>query len=383
MSEEEDLDRLCAGLRNFERTRRTAEHWSLDTTRALLGELEAPAGSSWVQVGGSKGKGTTVAYLEALARSAGLRTGAYVSPHLQRVNERVRIDGESVTAGLLLCELRAVLEVAGREGLDPSFFEAITVAAARIFVAQSVDVAVFEVGLGGRLDSTTAVPVDAVVLTRIELEHTELLGETRQEIAWEKACIMRAGKPAFVQHDSELSGLFADHAERVGAQFRPVPEAGRIEPGPEAVGGELNTDSGPVPFRLAGASQFEVPALALSFACLRELRPDLRWGQPLSTRPRLPGRFEVLAQRDGWPLILDGAHTAESAAQTVAELRRRFFWPTRGGALRLDPRKALAGGLEGPATGGRYILRHELGRSRRRATRRGRGMVARYGEEGS
>src|SRR5690606_39055414 len=106
---------------------------------------------------------------------AGLRTGAYLSPHLSSPTERVLIDGVPVDAGILADFVESVLADAARLSVVPSYFEVLTVAAARLFAAAAVDLSIYEVGLGGRLDATTAIPVDAVVLTQIELEHTALL----------------------------------------------------------------------------------------------------------------------------------------------------------------------------------------------------------------
>ena len=297
----------------------------MDKAYALLsGEPARPSGCHWVQVGGSKGKGTAVLYLEALARSAGLRTGAYMSPHLQHVGERVRIDGEPVPAPVLIQALEAVLEKARQLGIEPSFFEAMTVAAVRIFAEAGVDFVALEVGLGGRLDATTAVPVDGTILTRMEIEHADLLGTTLAEIAQEKAHIMRPGKPAWIQPDPAVDQLLRNHADRVGADLREVPAVAELEATVGGFTGILRTAEYAEPFELVDASGFELPALALSHACLRVLRPACDWALQPVDRPSLPGRFEVLDGPDRWPFVLDGAHTPGSAEQVVSELERRF-----------------------------------------------------------
>ena len=325
MNADQRLDELLSGLQNYERTRALVTDWSLDTAHALLeGFAVRPSGGHWIQVGGSKGKGTTVLYLEALARAAGLRTGAFMSPHLQHVRERIRVDGLPVQASVLLQAMEGVLDKARQLGLEPSFFEAMTVAAVRIFVDAGLDVVALEVGLGGRLDATTAVPVDGTILTRMEIEHADLLGASLTQIAGEKAHIMRPGKPAWIQPDPAVDQLFRDHADRVGADLREVPEVAELVPTVGGFSGILRTAEFADRFELVGASAFELPALALSHACLRNLCPSGDWPLQPVARPTLPGRFEVLAGSDGWPFVLDGAHTPGSAEQVVAELERRF-----------------------------------------------------------
>ncbi|MCA8941922.1 MAG: hypothetical protein KDB80_05115, partial [Planctomycetes bacterium] len=186
---------LCRGLTNYERDRPDRPRFDLENMRRLLARPDAPPlPPQLVQVGGSKGKGTVVRYLAALARPR--RTGAYVSPHVQTILERVAIDGENVDEDLLTAELEPVLRFARENELTISFYEAMTAAALGCFARSGVELGILEVGLGGRLDATTAVPVDASVLTSIELEHTELLGDTIEAIATEKSFVVRPGKPA-------------------------------------------------------------------------------------------------------------------------------------------------------------------------------------------
>src|SRR5688572_28305011 len=131
-----------------------------------------PAG----QVGGSKGKGTTCAMLEALALASGGVAGVYTSPHVTTLLERIRIGGADIAVGQLEPLLRDVLAAPAGERA-PTFFEAMTLAAAAAFAQRGVDLAIYEVGLGGRFDATTALPIDAAIVTTIELEHTDLLGD--------------------------------------------------------------------------------------------------------------------------------------------------------------------------------------------------------------
>jgi dihydrofolate synthase / folylpolyglutamate synthase len=320
------LERLFHGLSNYERTRTLTKPWSLATMRALLeaAQVGESLPGTWVQVGGSKGKGTTVFYLESMARAAGLSTGVFVSPHLHHVTERVLLDGRPVGADRLAKAMEHVLALARDRDLDPSFFEAMTAAAVLVFRDARCQLVALEVGLGGRLDSTTAVPVDAAILTTIELEHVDLLGDTIEAIATEKAHIMRAGKPCWVRPDPASDPVFTNHAAAVGAVLMPVARIEKEQDEIAAWRGELRIGEATRRFRVAGASRFELPALALAYSCLRHLFPDADLALDPVRRPDLPGRFEVATASDGWPFVLDGAHTPASSAQVAAELCRRF-----------------------------------------------------------
>jgi dihydrofolate synthase/folylpolyglutamate synthase len=149
-----------------------------------------------ITVGGTNGKGSTVAFIEAGARAAGLRVGAYTSPHLLRYNERVRIDGAEATDAALCAAFEAIEAARVRDSPVPlTYFEYGTLAALRLFGAAGLDLAILEVGLGGRLDATNFVDADVAVITTVDLDHQDYLGPDREAIGFEKAGILRAGKP--------------------------------------------------------------------------------------------------------------------------------------------------------------------------------------------
>ena len=166
----------------------------LDRVRAVATRLGIlPWRIPSVIVGGTNGKGSTVAYLTALARHSGLRVGTYTSPHLQRYNERIAIDGAPILDESLIALFERI--EAARHGVALTFFEYGTLAAYLAFIEAKVDIAIIEVGLGGRLDATNIIDADVAVLTSVGLDHMEWLGPTREDIGREKAGIFRAGSP--------------------------------------------------------------------------------------------------------------------------------------------------------------------------------------------
>ncbi|ACA11991.1 bifunctional tetrahydrofolate synthase/dihydrofolate synthase [Xylella fastidiosa subsp. multiplex] len=167
-----------------------------------------------IVVGGTNGKGSTVAFIEAIARAAGWKVGTYTSPHLMRYNERVRIDGREVDDALLV-EAFSRVEVARRE-TELTFFEFGTLAALWLFSRAVLDLAILEVGLGGRLDAVNLVDADVAVITTVDIDHTEWLGSDREVIGKEKAGIIRSWKPVVLGELDPPSSVLR-HAYLLGA----------------------------------------------------------------------------------------------------------------------------------------------------------------------
>jgi dihydrofolate synthase/folylpolyglutamate synthase len=263
-------------------------------------------------VAGTNGKGSVSAMLEAMARAQGLHTGLYTSPHLCRFAERIRVDGEPIGDDALAGALEAALDL----GPELSFFETATLAALLALRDARVDLAVLEVGLGGRLDATNVVPAPiAAGITRIALDHTELLGSTLDEIAREKAAIAKPGLDLLVGPGAEpVLSAIRETATALGATVS-LASADR-----EAADCVHHATIG-----LAGAHQRENALLAAALArrvglsreaCLAGLA-SARW----------PGRLETLSTEAG-PVLLDAAHNPDGAAALAAHL----------GALGRDPR---------------------------------------------
>ena len=311
---------------DYEQLRPEQREWDLAGVERLLRRAgAAPAPRPAVQVAGSKGKGTTAAFLDALAASAGRRVGSYSSPHVETLRERIRVAGASVPVDALERLLDELLAVDATR--PPTFFEAMTAASVEWFARSGVDLAVYEVGLGGRHDATTAIEVDAAIVTRIELEHTEVLGDTVEAIAGEKAPVIRPGGLGLTGTTGGSLEVVRRHARDVGAELLVLGEdfsVRELEHGLDAARGELCLPDGSRRrFVLPGASAFSLPAFALAAATLNRLLPDLPLQLDPAPTPRLPCRFEVFSEPDGALLVLDGAHTEESLRAVADELLRR------------------------------------------------------------
>lgn len=279
-----------------------------------------------VHIAGTNGKGSVAAMVEAALRASGRRTGLYTSPHLVRFTERVCVAGEEIAPDAVVRLARDVHRASTMRGIELTFFEFTTVLAFQYFAEQRIDIAVVEVGLGGRLDATNVVDPEVSVITTIGLDHQEFLGNTLESIAAEKAGIIKEGRPVVVGRvDAGPAKVIADIASQRGA---PVRWLGRdfSWAGNErrwryydAVG-ELTVER----LGLAGLHQCDNAAVAT--AAIRLLPPEMR---PSDEAVRCglqgvawPGRLEVYP---GSPIVvLDGAHNVQGADALVWELRRLF-----------------------------------------------------------
>ena len=279
-----------------------------------------------ILVGGTNGKGSACAYLEAILRAQGYRTGLYTSPHLLRYNERVRIDGEATSDAEIVAGLGAVEAARGEVSL--TYFEHGTLAAMWQFVRAGVEVAILEVGLGGRLDAVNVFEPAVSIVTTVDLDHQAWLGDTREAIGFEKAGIFRAGKPA-ICGDADPPQSLLDHAHaidasllRAGGDFSFVLSGGawhfRM--------GEIELADLPLP-ALAGAYQLANAASTLAgLSALSETLPvSLAAIHAGLENVRLPGRFQRIAS--AVEIVLDVAHNPQSARALADNLR---ICPARG-----------------------------------------------------
>jgi len=264
-----------------------------------------------VTVAGTNGKGSTVAFLEAIAREGGLRVGAYTSPHLVEYAERVRIDGTQVAPSDLVEAFAAVEAARGPTPL--TYFEFGTLAALWLFARAGLDLAILEVGLGGRLDATNLVDADVAVITTVDLDHQDWLGADREAIGAEKAGIARAWKPLVLGDDDPPASVLR-HAYALGASalrigcdffFEPV-DAGHWRW--REVGHALDLP------RPALAAPVQLRNAAVAIAVVRAL--DLDIDDAAIARgvvaARLPGRLQQF-RRDGVEIAIDVGHNPQAA----------------------------------------------------------------------
>jgi dihydrofolate synthase/folylpolyglutamate synthase len=268
-----------------------------------------------ITVGGTNGKGSTCAMLQAILRVAGYRTGFYSSPHLLRYNERVRVAGFDATDEALAASFAAV--EAARENVPLTYFEFGTLAAFDLFSKQKIEVAILEVGLGGRLDAVNILDPDCAVLTSVGIDHVDYLGSTREDIGREKAGIFRAGRPAVIAEPEPPQSVLAAPGSKLllGKDFGYQAEAGQWSywgPGGRRGGLAYPALRGKMQLRNASAA-----ICALGTVDLPVAMQDIRRGL---AEVELPGRFQVLPGRP--QVILDVAHNAQAAnilAQNLAD----------------------------------------------------------------
>lgn len=278
-----------------------------------------------ITVGGTNGKGSTVAFLEAMLRAANLRVGCYTSPHLLSYNERVRIDGQDVGDNALVA---AFERIEGARGSTPlTYFEFGTLAAFDLFARASLDVAVLEVGLGGRLDAVNLIDADAAIVTTVDLDHQDWLGTDRDTIGREKAGIFRRGKPAVVGELEPPQGLLSA-ARDVDAQLLRHGIAYQIqarEDGWRWVGGDAVLDL-PRPTLLAPSQLANAGA---AIAALQNLREHLHVPARAIAQGVSTARARARLQRfTGTPeLLVDVAHNPQAARELALWLARN---PARG-----------------------------------------------------
>jgi dihydrofolate synthase / folylpolyglutamate synthase len=191
----------------------------LDRVREVWQRMGSPKAPRNIVVGGTNGKGSTCAMLEAVLDIAGYRTGFYSSPHLLRYNERVRIARAEASDSTLVASFAAV-EAARLDGavIPLTYFEYATLSALWCFTDAKLDVAILEVGMGGRLDAVNLVDADVAIVTSVDLDHQQFLGDTREKIGWEKAHIYRSGKPA-IYADPDMPVTVGAYAASIGADL--------------------------------------------------------------------------------------------------------------------------------------------------------------------
>jgi dihydrofolate synthase/folylpolyglutamate synthase len=331
------------GLVDYEKSTPKAADLNLDRMRALLAQLGNPQERlRIIHIAGSKGKGSTAAMFASIAQAAGLRAGLFTSPHLVRVEERVSINGQPIDARRLAASMKAMKDAAEQANVRPSFFEVATALAFHHFASEKVDLAVMEVGLGGRFDSTNVCNPLLSVITSISFDHMDQLGNRLAQITREKAGIIKPGRPivsgatpdearAVVESVSQAQGA---PLSQLGIDFHEVDVAGHVEPHSagkdEIIPGQVRVrtqertwpamtvgllghhQAANAAVVVAGIEQLRRQGLVLSDEAVRHGLANVRW----------PARMEVL----GWrPLVvLDCAHNVASAQAVIDTLRASF-----------------------------------------------------------
>ena len=294
----------------------------LDRIRALLEALGNPQRAArWIHVAGTNGKGSTSAMIEAGLRASGLRTGLYISPHLIEPTERIQIAGHPVSQEQFAGAFQRVHETAermlasGALDMHPTYFETVTAMAFLLFAAENVHTGVLEVGLGGRLDATNVVAPELCVITPIDFDHQMFLGDTIEQIAAEKAGILKPGVPAvFAEQRAEAERVLRAHSR---GPFTSSRDWAVTDLAMDARGSRFRLRGVPITCPLAGEHQVEnarVAAIALT---------KLGISPAGIAATRWPGRLEQVSARP--EILIDGAHNPAGVRALVAYIRRFYM----------------------------------------------------------
>ncbi|MFW5328828.1 bifunctional tetrahydrofolate synthase/dihydrofolate synthase [Hydrogenophaga sp. ZJX-1] len=324
-------------LAHCERLHPVTIDMGLDRVQRVAQRMGLAMGCPVITVAGTNGKGSTCAMLEAIYGEAGYRTGVYTSPHLVHFEERCRVQGEAVAADALLpafAEVEAArLGQDGEDSISLSYFEFTTLAILRTLSRSGLDVAILEVGLGGRLDAVNILDADCAVITCIALDHMAILGPDREAIGYEKAGIMRTGRPVVVSDPVPPQSVL-DRALEVGAELWRLGKDFHFAGDQQQWGWAMHPSHGGRRYAglaypaLRGANQLVNASGVL--AAIEALRPRL----PVTAQAvrnglamvELPGRFQIVP---GTPtLVLDVAHNPHSVAALAENLDAMGYYPT-------------------------------------------------------
>lgn len=311
-----------------QRTHPRSIELGLDRVRMVWRRMGAPAPAPVViTVGGTNGKGSTVAFLEAMLAAAGKRVGCYTSPHLLRYNERVRVAGVDADDAALIDafeRIEAARGAASNQSVPLTYFEFGTLAALWIFAQSKLEVAVLEVGLGGRLDAVNIVDADAAIVVTVDLDHQDWLGNDVDAIGREKAGIFRKDRPAIIGMRAPPHGLI-EEATRIGARVLRADRDFRVSAQIDGWRWDCSDESLVLPEPgLAAPCQIDNAAAAImALHCVRDRigrdAPAIAQGV---REARVPARLQRLQKSDAAELVVDVGHNPQAArvlAQWLAE----------------------------------------------------------------
>ena len=289
----------------------------LARVRALLGRVGNPeAGFETVLVGGTNGKGSTASTLASILTAAGRRTGLFTSPHLSYFAERFQIDGKPVPADVVDTALQNLKPHA--EAVEATFFEIVTVLACLLFAQKGVEVAVLEVGLGGRYDATNAAEPVLSILTNVSLDHTQVLGDTVEMIALDKAGILRPGKPTITAATGAGLEVIRAEAARLGAHLFRLGLEFQAEVGAAGWDGlelVVHSPEGRIAVHSPLIGRHQAANIALAVVAAQALEVSETAIQKGVHLTKWPGRLERLTFQNR-TVLFDGAHNP-AAAQTL------------------------------------------------------------------
>jgi len=293
---------LAGWLQYQERINPRTIELGLARVRAVWEAMDAPRPAPTViTVGGTNGKGSTVAFLEAMLQAAGYRVGCFTSPHLLRYNERIRIDGKDIDDAALVVSFERI--EAARGELLLTYFEFGTLAAIDLIARSGVDVAVLEVGLGGRLDAVNIIDADAAIVTSVDLDHQEWLGGDRDTIGREKAFIARASRP-LVLGEAEPPARLLETARQIGANVLIRGTHFGAAPGAPAMSGDFQ--------------RFNAAAAVAALRALPDLKVDDGAMAVGLAAARVPARLQVLPGQPA--VVVDVGHNPHAARALAAWL---------------------------------------------------------------
>ena len=317
------LTTLDDWLAHCERLHPKAIDMGLERVRAVASRMGLAFDCPIITVAGTNGKGSTCAMLEAILMEAGYRTGVYTSPHLVHFEERCRVRGDIVNASDLIANFSRVERARSQNGdeISLTYFEFTTLAILQLLADAKLDVALLEVGLGGRLDAVNILDTDCAVITSIDLDHMEFLGKTRESIGFEKAGIMRAGKPVVVSDPVPPQSVI-DHAEKLGADLWRFGQDFNFSGDKQQWGwaGRGRRYMGLAYPALRGANQLvNASGVLAALTALRNRLPITAQAVRVGlSMVELPGRFQIIP---GQPtLVLDVAHNPHAVAALTENL---------------------------------------------------------------
>ena len=323
-------DTLADWLAHAERLHPKTIDMGLERVKTVADRMGLKFDCPVITVAGTNGKGSTCAMLEAILMEAGYRTGMYTSPHLVDFEERCRVRGNIVNATDLVaaCARVDLARCQNDTEIQLTYFEFTTLAILQLLMQAKLDVVILEVGLGGRLDAVNIIDTDCAIITSIDLDHMELLGNTRELIGFEKAGIMRRGKPVVVSDPLPPQSVL-DHAAAIGADLWKFGTDFNFSGDKQQWGwaGRGRRYSGLAYPALRGANQLmNASGVLAALTSLRDLLPITAQAVRVGlSMVELPGRFQIIP---GQPtLVLDVAHNPHSVAALAENLDAMGFYP--------------------------------------------------------